>query len=160
MSLASLLVDDSAVATDLNRITVVTLDGRHELDAAVAVLVVVPIDERRHPLTGLVFGGKWLAGVIRPILHRPEQRFRVRVVIADARPRERPEYAQFLKTALQRGRTHGVAVVGWRISGCFRPLPIRSLKQALLTRSAAMAGSSRSATSQATTLRLQTSITR
>ena len=71
------------MAADLNRITVVTLDGRHELDAAVAVLVVVPVDERHHPLTGLVFGGKWLAGVFRPILHRPEQRFRVRVVVGD-----------------------------------------------------------------------------
>ena len=99
------------MAADLNRITVVTLDGRHELDAAVAVLVVVPVDERRHPLTGLVFGGKWLAGVFRPILHRPEQRFRVRVVVGDPWTRERPEHAEFLQPALQRGRTHGVAVV-------------------------------------------------
>jgi hypothetical protein len=37
---------------------------------------------------------------------------------------------------------------------------IRSLRQSLLIRSAAMAGSSRSTTSQATTLLLQTSITR
>ena len=79
MVLACLFVDDSPLAADFNRITVVTLDGRHEFDPAVAVLVVVPVDERGHPLTGLVFRGKWLAGVIRSILHRPEQRFRVRV---------------------------------------------------------------------------------
>jgi len=100
------------VAADLHGLAIVTLLGRHEFDAAVAVLVVVPDDERRHPLTGLVFGGKWLAGVFRPILHRPEQRFRVGVVVADTRPGERPEDAQFLQSAFQRGRTHGVAVVG------------------------------------------------
>jgi uncharacterized phage protein gp47/JayE len=47
-----------------------------------------------------------------------------------------------------------------RINGCVRLLLIRSLRQALLTKSAAMAGSSRSATSQATALRLQMSITK
>jgi hypothetical protein len=42
--------------------TIVTLLGRHEFDAAVAVLVVVPVDERYDPLTSLLFGGKGLAG--------------------------------------------------------------------------------------------------
>jgi hypothetical protein len=46
-----------------------------------------------------------------------------------------------------------------RTSGRRLPLLMRSLRQALSTRSAAIAGSSRSATSQATTFRLQTSIT-
>ena len=46
MVLACLFVDDSPLAADFNRITVVTLDWRHEFDPAVAVLVVVPIDER------------------------------------------------------------------------------------------------------------------
>ena len=112
MALAGLFVDDSAVEADLHGLAIVTLLGRHEFDPAVAVPVVVPVDELDDPLTGLVFRGKWLAGVIRPILHRPEQRFRVRVVIADARPGERPEHAQFFQAALQRGRTHGVAVIG------------------------------------------------
>ena len=76
-----MFVDDSAMAADLNRITVVALVRCHELDAAVAMLVVVPGDERSHPMTGLPFGGKWLAGVIRPILHCPEQGFGVRVVV-------------------------------------------------------------------------------
>ena len=95
MALAGLFIDDSAVVADLNRITVVTLNRRHELDPAVAVLVVVPIDELGDPLAGLVFGGKWLAGVIRPVFHCPEQGFRVRVVIGDPWPRERPEHAQW-----------------------------------------------------------------
>jgi len=69
------------MTADLHSLAIVTLLGHHEFDAAVAMLVLVPVDERRHPLTGLVFGGKWLAVVFRPILHRLEQRFRLRVVV-------------------------------------------------------------------------------
>ena len=58
-----------------------TLLRRYELDAAVAVLLVVPVDKRRHPLTGLVLAGERLTRVISPILHRPEQGFRVGVVV-------------------------------------------------------------------------------
>ncbi len=86
MALAGLFIDESTVAADLYGLTAVTLLGRHEFDAAVVVLVVVPVNELGDPLTGLVSGGKWLAGVFRLILHRPEQRFRERVVVADARP--------------------------------------------------------------------------
>jgi len=41
--LTLLLIDDSAVTADLDGLTTVTLLGRHELDAAVAVTVVVPV---------------------------------------------------------------------------------------------------------------------
>ncbi len=74
------------MAADLHGLAIVNLLGCHEFDAAVAVLAVTPVDERRHPLTGLVFGGKWLARVFRSVFHCPEQRFRVGVVVADARP--------------------------------------------------------------------------
>jgi hypothetical protein len=73
MALAGLFIDDRAVVADLHSLAIVTLLGRHEFDAAVAVLVVVPVDELGDPLTRLFLGGKWPAGVIRPILHRPEQ---------------------------------------------------------------------------------------
>ena len=43
MALAGLFVDDSAVTTDLDGLTAVTLVGCHELDAAVAVPMVVPV---------------------------------------------------------------------------------------------------------------------
>ncbi len=43
------LVDDSTVPVELHGLTAVALLGRDELDAAVAVPVVVPVDERRHP---------------------------------------------------------------------------------------------------------------
>jgi len=74
------------VATDLYGLAIVTLLGRHEFDAAVAVLVVVQVDELGHPLASLVLAGKWPSGVIRPVLRCAEQRFGVGVVVADARP--------------------------------------------------------------------------
>ena len=85
MALAGSFVDDTAVTADLHGLAIVTLLWRHELDAAVAVLVVVPVNELCHPLTGLIFGGERFAGVVRPVFHCAEQRFGVWVVIADAR---------------------------------------------------------------------------
>jgi len=51
--------------------------GRDELDAAVAVSVVVPVHKCRHPLAGLVFAREWPALVVGPVLERSEQGFRV-----------------------------------------------------------------------------------
>jgi hypothetical protein len=45
MALAGLFIDESSVAADLYGLTAVTLLGRHEFDAAVAVPLVVPIDK-------------------------------------------------------------------------------------------------------------------
>ena len=75
MALAGLFIHDRTVPADLRSLTIVTFLGRQELDAAVPVPVVVPVDERSDLLTGLLFGGKGLAGVMRPVLHCPEQRF-------------------------------------------------------------------------------------
>jgi len=62
MALAGLKVDDSAVEADLHGLDIVTLLGRHKFDPAVAVLVVVPVDELGDPLTGLGFGCKCCGG--------------------------------------------------------------------------------------------------
>jgi hypothetical protein len=43
VSFAHLIVDDSAVTTDLDGLTAVALMGRHEFDAAMAVPVVVAV---------------------------------------------------------------------------------------------------------------------
>ena len=48
--------------TDLPGLPIVTLLGRHAFDAALAVTVFVLVDDRRHPLTGPLFGRKWLRG--------------------------------------------------------------------------------------------------
>jgi len=83
---AGVLIDLSTLLANGDGRSAVSLNGCQELDAAVPVPMVVPVDECSDPLTGLFFGGKGLAGVIRPILHGPEQGFGVRVVVADARP--------------------------------------------------------------------------
>ena len=69
MALTALFVDDSAVEADLHSLALVTLLGRHEFDAAVAVPVVVPIDERDHPLTSLLSPGFWK--VVTPVISTP-----------------------------------------------------------------------------------------
>ena len=64
-------------------LTTMTLLGRHELDATVAVPVVVPANELSHAMTGLPFGGEDLAWVIRPVFDCAEQQFPVQVVVAE-----------------------------------------------------------------------------
>ncbi len=112
MPQAGLFVDDSPVPADLHRSAVMTLVWRHEFDAAVAVPVVVPVDERRHPLAGFFRAGKGPARVVRPVSRRPEQGFRVRVVVRHPWSGEGPQDSKLLQPALERGRSHGVAVVG------------------------------------------------
>ena len=88
---AGVLIDRGTLLANGDGRSAVSLNGCYVFDAAVAMPVVIPVDELGDPLTGLVFVGKWLAGVIRPIFHRADQRFRVRVVVAEARLGERPE---------------------------------------------------------------------
>ena len=54
MTLTGLLVDARTVAADRNGFSAVPLRMRHEPDAAVAVLIVVPIGESRQPGSGLL----------------------------------------------------------------------------------------------------------
>jgi len=86
--------------------------GRHKLDAAVAVPMVVQIDKRCNPLTSGLFAGEWRAWVVRPVFRRAEQRLGIGVVVRHPWP-EGYEYAQFLlQPAFERCGTHGVAVIG------------------------------------------------
>jgi len=62
MALASRFIHDRTLPTDLRSLAIVTMLCCHEFNAAVAVLVVLPIDECVYPLTSLLFGGKGLAG--------------------------------------------------------------------------------------------------
>lgn len=80
MPLACLFVDDIPVTADLLSITVVTLMGRHKLDPAVEVPVVVPVHKRRYPLACLFHTGEWATWVGRRVFRRAEQRFGVRVL--------------------------------------------------------------------------------
>jgi len=99
------------VTADLQCITVVALVGRHELDAAVAVPMVVPVDKRRHPLAGLLLAGKWPSRVVRAIFRGAEQRLGIEFVVRYPWPREGSQHAQLFHPALQRGRTHRNAVI-------------------------------------------------
>ena len=45
IALARLFADGSPLATGIKRFTAVTLDGRHELDPAVSLPLVVPVDK-------------------------------------------------------------------------------------------------------------------
>jgi len=101
--LSCLLVDNRALTADLRSISVVVLVRSHKLDAAVAVLVVVSVHKRRHPLVGGLLAGEWSAGVIGPVFRCTEQRFRVRAVVRHSRSGEGSEYSQFLQVALERG---------------------------------------------------------
>ena len=67
MPLASLLVDAGALLADCINLASIALIGCHEPDAAVAVLVVVPIHKDRHPVAGLLDALEWPAGVVRPV---------------------------------------------------------------------------------------------
>jgi hypothetical protein len=75
MLLAGLLIDAGTVTADFESLAAVALVGRHEFDAAVAMLVVVPVHERRFPMAGHLPTGERPAGVIRPVLRCLEQGF-------------------------------------------------------------------------------------
>lgn len=103
--MAGQLIHAGTVAADLNGLSAVTLSGRHEPDAAVAALVVVPVHESRHPQAGFFLAAKGPPGVVGSVLDRAEQRLRVGVVVADPGPGEGTEDPQLLwRDPLDRSR--------------------------------------------------------
>jgi hypothetical protein len=124
MTLAGQLVNAGMVAADFNGFAAVALRWRHEPDAAVAVLVVVPAHKCCHPAASLCHALEWLPGVVRPVLQGVEKRFRVGVVVADPWSGERPEYPKLLQSGFQGGRPHGVAVIGMEDQRLATPIPV------------------------------------
>ena len=104
IKLTGQLIDAGAVSADLNGFSAVALRWRHEPDAAVAVLVVVPIHKRTYPQAGLLHALEGTRGVVRPVFHGAEQRLRVGVVVADPWSGERSEYPKLLQSGFQGGR--------------------------------------------------------
>jgi hypothetical protein len=76
------------------------------------MLMAVPMHECRRPPAGLLLVCKGSAGVLRPVFGGAEQRLRVGVVVRDPRPGERAQHPELLQPHLQRGGTHGAAVIG------------------------------------------------
>ena len=91
------------MTADLHGISTVALVGSYELDAAVPLPVVVPVNKRRHPLAGSLRASKWPDWAIRTVFGRPEQRFRVGVVIRHPWSGEGPEHTLLLQPTFQRG---------------------------------------------------------
>ena len=58
---------------NFHRISTMALVGSHELDAALAVPVVVLVRKHRHPLTGPSPHWRMGAWVLRPVLRGGEQ---------------------------------------------------------------------------------------
>jgi hypothetical protein len=54
---------------------------RNEFDAAMAVLIVIPIHISGNPLAGFFFASKRPVVLIRSIFNGTEQRFRVGIVV-------------------------------------------------------------------------------
>jgi hypothetical protein len=74
MEFPGLLINPLAVFADFHSLAVVTLNGRHKFDAAVAMPVVVPIHKIYNPQAGLLLAGEWHARIIRPVFNGAEQR--------------------------------------------------------------------------------------
>src|SRR5690606_20735153 len=91
---------------------IMSLLGCYELDAAVAVLRVVPSHEAQHPLACLIDRSKRLLRIGWGVFQRSEQGFRVGVVVTHRRPAERWHNAQTLQSRQHGGAFHGRAVVG------------------------------------------------
>src|SRR5436309_3057003 len=69
--------------------TRMTLCGADVADAAVPVIMVIPMHEARSPGASLLEVGEALVRELRPVLRRAEQAFDIGVVIAHARARVR-----------------------------------------------------------------------
>jgi len=69
------------MAADLHSLATVTSLRIREFDPAVAVLVIVTVDDRGQPLTGLFLEGKGLAGGNQPNISPSCTGFGVRVVV-------------------------------------------------------------------------------
>jgi len=69
MALTGLFIKISTLFANCYRLTAMPLLRRNEFDAAMAVLVVIPIHKRRNPLAGFFFAAERPVGVIRPVFN-------------------------------------------------------------------------------------------
>ena len=75
MFIPCVLVDCFSLFQDSDVTSSMALAGGDETDAAVAVFVVVPGNEIRHPAAGVFQAFKWFIGEAGPVLAGLEQRF-------------------------------------------------------------------------------------
>ena len=65
--MTGLFIKISTLFANCYRLTAIALVRRNEFDAAMAVLVVMPIHKSGNPLVGFFFAAEWPVGVIRPV---------------------------------------------------------------------------------------------
>lgn len=123
--LSGLLVERMARIENGVILASVALGRADVLDAAVAVIVVVPMHELRRPGPGLIEAGKALGRELRPVLGGAKQRLGIGVVVAYPRLRVRGLDTQ----PVSHFKPSGAYLSGfpWR-NGCQRTLPIRPRK--------------------------------
>ena len=103
----------AAAAQYLRVLAAVALSRRHHADAAVAVMLVVAVNEVLHPFLGLLHAFKAIARIqmIPAVLERAEEGFRIRIVIAHPRPAVREGDPAAFKQRQGRRRLHARSVV-------------------------------------------------
>ena len=72
MKLASLFIKISTIFANCYRHAAIPLLRRNEYDAAMAVLVVIPIHKRGNPLAGFFFAAEWPVWLVRPVFNSAE----------------------------------------------------------------------------------------
>jgi hypothetical protein len=75
MLLSGLLVHVGTLSADGVGLTAVKMIRLDEPDSAVAVPVVVPVHECRHPAAGHLHAEEWTVGIVLTVFHLVEQRF-------------------------------------------------------------------------------------
>ena len=72
------LIERGALAQQRNILASMALCRRNEFDRAVAMLMVVPLNEGSHPIPSATQTGKWPARIKRMVFQGFKERFRVR----------------------------------------------------------------------------------
>src|SRR5215207_10341204 len=111
MALARLLVQGMAGGEGGAVLAGMALRRGDIADAAVPVLVVVPVHEGGRPLPRLGQVGKTRGGEVGAVLGGAEQRLGIGIVVADPRPRVRRRDAEPVQHGRYGGRLHARAVV-------------------------------------------------
>ena len=72
MALTGLFIKINTLFANCYRHAAMPLLRRNEFDAAMAVLVVIPIHKRSNPLAGFFFAAEWPVGIVRPVFNGAE----------------------------------------------------------------------------------------
>ena len=111
MIISGFLIEHAASGKDFHIKPVMLLIRRHPAQATVPVFRVVPPDKVAYPSAGTFKVAEPFPGPLRAVFQRPEQRFGVRVVVADPGPAVRRRYTQFVQLRLHREALHRRTVI-------------------------------------------------